>query len=179
MSGERLHPPLEVVARWDGLGILGLSAVLYAISMWPSVGSTMVVAAPYLAIPLGFGWVCAFTWRCQCGRPPTLTFRSGSRHASEQSGDERRAFGRDSPMWLQAVGLLAMVSLFLGLAVSPGTPVEDGGRYLLHNHSDVTQISSEAFLMARSWKTRQLLSGIVLAATGLLMFLDNGRSVDR
>jgi len=150
------------------MAVLVACCVLYVATLWPQLGADLSVAARLLFLPLAIGMMLAVLGRARTGRPPGSGLRLGAA--------KRGAFGRHSSRVTQLIGLVSLVSLGVSLVVSPGTPVSEDGQFFISNHANHAQVSEHAYLVARSWQTRQYLSGAALAATFLLMYLDTRRS---
>jgi Na+/proline symporter len=163
----------RVAAEWVVRLVLVAALALYIATVLPRLGAGLSTLSRLLFVPLGCAAVLTLVWRVRTGRPPDSRIRFGRTAAAPAVKHE--TFGRRSSRVVQAIGLVAILSLVVSLAISPGTPVRGDGLYFIVNHSERSAVSEYTYLVARSWQTRSYLSGVALVAIFLLMYLDEQR----
>jgi hypothetical protein len=164
------------VARLLADLLLGLTALLYVASTCAGVGGDLVGPARFLFVPLAVAWLIAIIAGVRAGRWPGTSLLQRTLRQPQEPRASTAAFGRASPLWTRAAGLVAPVSLFLALAISPNTPGSVDGRFYLPGHGTRSIVSEQQYLIARGWQARQALSGVALGSVFFLMYLDAWRS---
>jgi hypothetical protein len=110
------------------------------------------------------------TSRSNAGEP-----REGRASRRARRGSGRGALGVSSPRWVQAIGLLSLVSAFVSRAISPGSPSEIDGQYYVVNKSAVESITRSAYLVASGWQAGAFLSIGAYFTVLVLFYLQDDR----